>query len=234
MKPQAIVTDVEGTISSIRFSRDVLQVYAEQFLPDFVRRHRNDRDVARTLRTLGERTGISPGHTEALIAQLQQWLSEERPVIELQTLVGMVWEQGYAEGQFQSHVYPDVPPQLERWRERDINLYVFGNSSEKAQRLFCRYSTLGDLRLFFAGFFDRRLGARQKPDTYRGMAESIALPPADMLYISDTERELDAAAEAGLHSLRIVRPEEFGKGPGEVQSAHARVASFEEIRLDKE
>ena len=45
MKPIAIVTDIEGTTSSIRFVKDVLFVYAEQFLPDFIRDHKDERDV---------------------------------------------------------------------------------------------------------------------------------------------------------------------------------------------
>lgn len=231
MKPLAIVTDLDGTTSSIRFVKDVLFVYAEQFLPDFIRQNRNERDVARPLRSLSEKTGIEVHDTEGLIEQMQQWLREEKPVTELQSLLGLVWEKGYSEGEFQSHVYADVPGCLRKWLDQDINLYVFAPSSEKAQRLFFRYSSQGDLRLLFAGYFDNRLGPRRRSDTYRRMAESVALDPGQMLFISDTEQELDAAAEAGFHTLRMVRREELDKGPSEVHSAHPAVASFEDIDL---
>jgi enolase-phosphatase E1 len=77
MKPIAIVTDIEGTTSSIRFVKDILFVYAEQFLPDFIRKHKEERDVARQLRSLSDNTGIPLKNTEALIEQLRKWMREE-------------------------------------------------------------------------------------------------------------------------------------------------------------
>ncbi|MEX2334173.1 MAG: acireductone synthase, partial [Pseudohongiella sp.] len=123
MQPLAIVTDIEGTTSSIRFVKDVLFVYAEQFLPDYIRKHKEERDVARQLRSLSENTGIPQKNTEALIDQLRLWMHEDKKVTELKALQGMVWEMGYMRGEYQAHVYPDVPPKLQQWLDEGINLY---------------------------------------------------------------------------------------------------------------
>lgn len=232
MKPLAIVTDIEGTTSSIRFVRDVLFVYAEQFLPDYVREHRDERDVARQLRSISDKTGISSKDTEGLVACLQQWMRDDNKVTELKALQGMVWEEGYKKNEFQAHVYPDVPDKLREWLDREINLYVYSSGSEKAQRLYFRYSGQGDLRLMFAGYFDTTIGPKQEADSYRNLAAGVALAPQDMLFISDTEAELDAAREAGMHTLRVVRPEEVDEAPEAVKSAHPVVGSFSEIDLD--
>ena len=229
MKPIAIVTDIEGTTSSIRFVKDILFVYAEQFLPDFIRKHKEERDVARQLRAMSENTGIPLRNTEALIAQLQEWMRNDEKVTELKALQGMVWEQGYSRGEYQAHVYPDVPEKLREWQEQGINLYVYSSGSEKAQRLFFRYTTHGDLRLLFAGYFDTTIGAKQEAQSYRNIAEWIALPPQDILFLSDIEGELDAAAEIGIRTIRVVRPQE---SEGEVKSKHPVVHSFAEITLD--
>jgi len=232
MRPQAIVMDVEGTTSSIRFVKDVLFVYAGQFLPDFIRENKDERDVARQLRSMSDKTGISLRDVDGLIAQLLEWMREDKKVTELKMLQGMVWERGYKLGEYQAHIYPDVPDKLAEWRGKDINLYVYSSGSEKAQRLFFRYSKFGDLRLNFAGHFDTTLGPKQATESYIRLAESVALPPDEMLFISDVEAELDAAAEAGMHTLYIVRKEEYDREPADVKSPHTVVGSFEEIEID--
>lgn len=234
MKPIAIVTDIEGTTSSIRFVKDVLFVYAEQFLPDYIRKHKEERDVARQLRSMSDKTGIPMKNTEALIAQLREWMREDQKVTELKALQGMVWEMGYQRGEYQAHVYPDVPDKLREWLNAGINLYVYSSGSEKAQRLFFRYTNFGDLRLLFAGYFDTTIGAKQDPQSYRNLAEWIALPPEDILFLSDIEGELDAAAEIGIRTVWVVRPQESEVDVGKIKSKkHMVVSSFKDIDLDK-
>jgi len=235
MKPIAIVTDIEGTTSSIRFVRDILFVYAEQYLPDYIRKHKEERDVARQLRSMSESTGIPLKHTEALIAQLLEWMRADKKVTELKALQGMVWEMGYQRGEYQAHVYPDVPEKLREWLDAGINLYVYSSGSEKAQRLFFRYTNFGDLRLLFAGYFDTAIGAKQEAQSYRNLAESVALPPEDILFLSDIEAELDAAAQTGIRTVWVVRPQESAVDVGKVKvkSKHPVVTSFKDIDLDK-
>ena len=229
MKPIAIVTDIEGTTSSIRFVKDVLFVYAERFLPDYIRKHKEERDVARQLRSMSENTGIPLKNTEALIDQLRLWMHEDKKVTELKALQGMVWEMGYQRGEYQAHVYADVPPRLQAWLNEGINLYVYSSGSEKAQRLFFRYSNCGDLRLMFAGYFDTSIGAKQEVQSYLNLAAQIALPPKDILFLSDIEAELDAAAEAGLNTTWVVRPQEGTVASR--KSKHPIVSSFADIQL---
>ncbi len=232
MRPQAIVMDVEGTTSSIRFVKDILFVYAEQFLPEFIRENKDERDVARQLRSMSDKTGIAQRDTEGLIAQLLEWMREDKKVTELKMLQGMVWERGYKQGEYQAHIYPDVPARLAEWLDKGINLYVYSSGSEKAQRLFFRYTTVGDLRLHFAGHFDTTLGPKQDSESYVKLAESVALPPEEMVFISDVEAELDAAAEAGMKTYYIVRKEESDLDPAKVRSPHTVVGSFADIHID--
>lgn len=231
MKPIAIVTDIEGTTSSIRFVKDILFVYAEQFLPDFVLKHKEERDVARQLRAISENTGIPLKDTDAIIAQLRQWMREDNKSTELKALQGMVWELGYQRGEYQAHIYPDVPDKLREWLGEGINLYVYSSGSEKAQRLFFRYSNFGDLRLLFAGHFDTTIGSKRDAESYYKLAEQVALAPSDMLFLSDIEEELDAAAEAGMRTTWVIRPQESTVDASKIKSKHPIVSSFDEIVL---
>ena len=67
----AVVTDIEGTTSSIAFVRDVLFPYAHAHLPRFIEAHRDDPEVARWLDAAAREAGIedpaSPRVVEALL-----------------------------------------------------------------------------------------------------------------------------------------------------------------------
>ncbi|HHW4675401.1 MAG TPA: acireductone synthase, partial [Xylella fastidiosa subsp. pauca] len=54
--PQAILTDIEGTTSSLSFVKDVLFPYARRALPDFVREHREHPDVMPWLHQVANET----------------------------------------------------------------------------------------------------------------------------------------------------------------------------------
>ncbi len=49
----------------------------------------------------------------------------------------------------------------------------------------------------FEGFFDTRLGPKLDPASYAALATAVALLPAEILFLSDHEGELDAAAAIG-------------------------------------
>ena len=55
-----ILTDIEGTTSSIRFVKDVLFPYARREFPRFVREHGNDPEVRRWL----DEHGIDLGNSD--------------------------------------------------------------------------------------------------------------------------------------------------------------------------
>ena len=57
MTVRAILTDIEGTTSSIAFVHEVLFPYAAERLPDFVRAHRDDMEVAELIDGAREEAG---------------------------------------------------------------------------------------------------------------------------------------------------------------------------------
>jgi enolase-phosphatase E1 len=149
-------------------------------------------------------------------------------VTPLKALQGLIWRDGYRSGALQSILYPDVAPQLRAWSDARIRLHVYSSGSSEAQQQLFAYSADGDLSGVFANFFDTRIGAKRESSSYARILTAIeALAPEDVLFLSDVEAELDAAEEAGLLTLQLVRPED-----GTVPSTHhPTVASFADIRL---
>src|SRR5512137_2664323 len=104
---KAIVTVIEGTTSSLSFVKDVLFPYARTNLAGYVYRHQNDPQVKSLLEETCKIAGAELD-TGQLIAQLIQWLDEDKKVTPLKSLQGLIWEAGYQKGDFKGHVYPDA------------------------------------------------------------------------------------------------------------------------------
>ncbi len=198
----AVVTSVEGTTTPLSFIRTVLFAFARERLPAFLQRHAGNTEVAAQL---AEVRRLVPGRPE--LQTLLHWMDQDAKITALKALQGMIWREGYAEGGLVGAVYPDVPPALRRWSASGLRLYGFSHGSAEAQRLIFGHSGAGDLTGLFSGFFDTRVGNKREPESFSRLAISMGHPPAQMVYLSDIEAELDAAATAGMRTCQLVRPD---------------------------
>jgi enolase-phosphatase E1 len=103
-------------------------------------------------------------------------------------------------------MYPDVAPALRAWAAAGRQVAVYSSGSEEAQRLIFTHSAAGDLSDCITAYFDTRIGAKRDAASYRRIAQGLQAPPGSILFLSDIEAELDAAAEAGLATCQLVRP----------------------------
>lgn len=223
---RAILTDIEGTTSSISFVHDVLFPYARAHMGEFVRLHGDDPAVQMLLDDVRREAGGEPGR-EQLVAQLMQWIDEDRKVTPLKALQGLIWEHGYHAGDFRGHVYPDAEKWLRAWQAQGLRLYVFSSGSVHAQKLLFGHTEFGDLTPLFSGYFDTNVGNKREPGAYLRIAESIGLPPTEVLFLSDIGEELDAARAAGMHTTWLVRDDR-----PRADAPHPQVSEFGQIRLD--
>jgi enolase-phosphatase E1 len=203
---RSILTDIEGTTSSIDFVKDVLFPYAYRHLPEYVAKHRDDPEVARWLDATASEAGIARDDIAAITAELLRWIELDRKATPLKALQGMIWEAGYRDGAFRAHVYPEVADRLREWKSRGLDLHVYSSGSVAAQRLFFRHSEAGDLGDLFERHFDTEIGGKRDVDSYRHIAQSIDREPEEVLFLSDIVEELDAARGAGMQTIRLCRP----------------------------
>jgi enolase-phosphatase E1 len=224
---KAIVTDIEGTTSSIQFVHEVLFPYAATMLPDFIRKHRGDSAVEVALQDLASQAYLDIRDTEKLIAQLLQWIAEDKKVTALKALQGLVWGHGYRHGDYQAHIYPDALNKLIAWHQQDIDLYVYSSGSIHAQKLFFGFNEGGDLQYLFKDYFDTTTGAKQESTSYRLIQQAIGIAAKEILFLSDTIEELNAAAETGMHTAWVQRTAAvIGK-----HAQHQSINSFEDIQI---
>jgi enolase-phosphatase E1 len=177
----AVLTDIEGTTTSLSFVHDTLFPYARARLPAYVAAHGGDLD------------------------QLLAWMDADAKVTELKDIQGRIWAQGYAAGELTGHVYPDAAQALRRWHAEGLKLAVFSSGSVAAQKLIFGHSDQGDLSPLFSGWFDTTTGPKREAISYVLIADALGISPADILFLSDIAAETDAAKAAGMRAMLIDR-----------------------------
>lgn len=221
---RAVLTDIEGTTSSLSFVKDVLFPYSRARLPEFVRAHARESEVRRLLDDARREAGADLDD-EQLIALLLRWIDEDRKITPLKALQGLIWEAGYRDGELTGHVHEDAHDLLRQWHARGLRLYVFSSGSIKAQQLLFAHTHKGDLTRLFAGYFDTTTGPKRDPQAYQRIAEAIGMAPQEILFLSDIKEELDAARQAGMKTYWLVRSGDT------VAGEHPVARRFDEIRL---
>jgi enolase-phosphatase E1 len=222
---KAILTDIEGTTSSLSFVKDVLFPYARERMAEFVRAHAAEPAVRRELEEVEKISGKSLNDAE-IIAQLIRWIDEDKKITPLKSLQGMIWEDGYKKDAFKGHMYEDAVRHLQQWHQAGLRLYVFSSGSVQAQKLLFAHTACGDLTPLFSGYFDTTSGNKREAESYRRIVAAIGAAPGDVLFLSDIKEELDAARAAGMQVTWLVRD-----GALDATAPHRQVRNFDEIRL---
>ena len=201
--PAAVVLDIEGTVGSIRFVKDVLFPFARSRLRPFVLAHRTQPEVVGLLDAVRAETGVAD--LDGQIDQLERWSDADRKITPLKALQGLVWAGGYASGELVAHLYDDALAALQRWAAARLPVYIYSSGSIAAQKLYFAHTRAGDLTPGLAGYFDTTTGPKQEAASYRRIAAAIGRPAGDLLFLSDVAAELEAAAAAGFQAVQVRR-----------------------------
>jgi len=226
VKERAVLTDIEGTTTSLSFVKDVLFPYARRHIAGFVRNNSNDPEVTAQIEAVRKQAGNMQMSLDQVIEHLHEWIDQDRKITSLKSLQGLLWAHGYAAGDYHGHVYADAVAALRAWKQAGISLNVFSSGSVLAQRLLFAHTGAGDLTGLFDAYFDTTVGAKTDPGSYRRIAASMQIPPEDIVFLSDIEAELDAARMAGMQTIQLLRDGQPAPG------AHLLARDFSQIRLE--
>ena len=234
-----ILLDIEGTTSSVSYVYDILFPFARKELPAYLDKHWGNERVKMACHYLAQDCGASG---------IREWMEEFEPdelkkraleacldfmdrdvkATGLKALQGMIWAEGYEAGKLQSHVYPDVVSALEAWKEAGLDLRIFSSGSIEAQRVFFKHTEYGDITPLFSEYYDTTTGPKREASSYRSISRECGVEPQQVTFLSDVVEELDAARDAGMQTLLVVRP---GNKPISDANGHPTVETFDEIQF---
>lgn len=229
-----VLMDIEGTTTSISFVHDVLFPYSRKHLRHYVAANRGlpavENALSDTINTLKQEGVFDVARTTTerdavALAALEKWIDEDRKHPALKTLQGMLWEAGYRSGEYKSHVYDDVIPNLRKWHKAGLTLAIYSSGSVPAQKLLFAHTEHGDVTPMLSAYFDTSSGSKREASSYANIVKDLGASPGDVLFLSDVPEELDAAKAAGLKTTQLVRP---GTTPS---NRHPTVSSFDGIAM---
>jgi enolase-phosphatase E1 len=226
MPARGVLLDIEGTTTPVSFVYDVLFPFARRHVAEYVRgadltalKQEHEEDLAQ---------GHNPPTWSSDPVPYIHWLmDQDRKSTALKNIQGQIWLEGYQNGELRGEVFQDVPPALERWHRNNIDVRIFSSGSILAQRLLFSSTAAGDLTQFLNGYFDTTTGPKNDPASYTHIANGFGIAAADILFISDVTRELDAARSAGMHTLLCVRPGNHPQPPHD----HNAITTFDALEL---
>jgi 2,3-diketo-5-methylthio-1-phosphopentane phosphatase len=240
-RPKLYLLDVEGTVAPLTLTSEVLFPYARTHFAEFLQRKRDDDAVRADLVLLAEENSAEKSAGIPRLAQVGDaaqvasprfrldamvylmWLMDrDRKSTALKSLQGKIWKAGFESGELKGTLFDDVPEAFKRW-SADGKVAIYSSGSVEAQKLFFRHSSHGDLTALISGYFDTRTGPKMESGSYNAIASAMNVTPQEVLFFSDSVRELDAARVAGCETRLVIRP---ANAPVEDPHGHSIVESF--------
>ena len=226
-RARVALIDIEGTVGSIAFVRDVLFPYAQERMEGYIATHREEPWMRAILDEAAREAGLDVHDLPGITAALMRWARDDVKVTPLKELQGRIWVEGFESSGIRGHLYDDAVDALHRYHDAGIALYIYSSGSIAAQKLLFGHTVAGDLLHLFRGFYDTTIGGKRECVSYERILGEIGSAPNETIFFSDNVAELDAAREAGIQTVQLARPQD-GTVP---TTAHTSVESFAQIDL---
>src|SRR5262245_36332289 len=239
---RGILLDIEGTTTPISFVHEVLFSYARKHVGDYLAAHFAEEEVRVDVAELRKEhavdfeQGLHPpvltdqpisSAIDSLTKYIHWLIDRDRKSRPLKSLQGRIWEDGYFDGSLKAQVYADVIPALSSWHQGGLTINIFSSGSKLAQQLLFSHTERGDLTRFIDKYFDTTIGPKTDSSSYQRIASSLVMPESEILFVSDSLPELNAARAAGMETSWCVRSDDVRT---ESAGGHQVVRSFDELR----
>lgn len=226
----AIVLTVDGVLRAPRAAESAGKSRLIAALPGFIARYGHEA----SLRPWLDAAAIDAGSIcmDSVLAEvLQGWIAQGREHPALDALIPMLRTHLEDTGQCGPRAYPEVPAVLRGWRAAGHTLHLCGHDPDGTSEPRIPWLDRDRTASLISTLFDLDATARGKPESYRSIALRLRLEPRDLLFISARPGELDAASEAGLQTIWLVRDATAALGTSPRYS-YTRVATLDQIRLE--
>ena len=133
-------------------------------------------------------SGKPASEIDAIVSYVHWLMDRDSKAGPLKSLQGMIWEEGYGQGEVKGHVFADVPVAFDRWKKAGRTIAIFSSGSVLAQKLLFGRTIAGDLSPFVKDYFDTTTGPKREAQSYRAIARALGLAPEQIVFVSDVTR----------------------------------------------
>lgn len=230
-RPDAVVMRLQGVLVSDSWDRQ-MDKFAVEKVRDYlwdkrterinellIQRLREDAALDRDCGDAGQVPQIpesgTPEQVIGAVVEYMQWCvnrePDQHPFSPVTLLKDSVCKEGMAAGQLLTPVFQDAERMMRGWRfgQHFIKNYTLAVPDADDQQRLLTYTTVGDLKPIIANFI--RLGQIQKallPRTYRTIVAMIRSEAQDILFLTNSQAEANAAHASGLTVLLVRRPDQ--------------------------
>ncbi|CAG2109754.1 unnamed protein product [Medioppia subpectinata] len=224
-KPRAIICDIEGTTTSVKYWGECLVPYIKfntkmclksrwdtPLLMDLINNLRistaADNENGANIPAIADTDRSRDVIIETVSNNVIHQMNNRRYGKALQHLQLYVWYYGYQKGDFRGHVFEDVSRAFNQWHNfQNLKVYVYSSGVYLSQKLLFSCSVKGNLTPLIRDYFDvETYGSKTSGDSYMKIATKIGVKTTNLLFISDNPQELNAAKGVGCDVLLAIRP----------------------------
>ena len=219
-KPEAIILDIEGTVTDRGFFKNTLLPFIKNNLNRFLDDSYGKSETIEVIQQLRQKQKVKKypqmptivaGNKAQVVKSLNDcilWLmKKQREESEVKQIELLVWLWGYEKGLFKYRIFDDVSIALHQWKVKyGIKLYVYSSAMICGQKLVFVNTNHGNIHCLIDQYFDSSIGSKRDPQSYRAIAQSIKIQKNKILLIDDSVKEAKAAIDAGLNVVLIKRP----------------------------
>ncbi|KAF1943332.1 2,3-diketo-5-methylthio-1-phosphopentane phosphatase [Clathrospora elynae] len=205
---EVVLLDIEGTVSSISFVKDVMYPYALDSLTRLARNSWADADFQTLIAPFPEDTRRN---VDALVAHVEDLTRRDIKAVYLKQLQGHLWTTGFRNGDLKTPLFDDVVPTLEAWKAAGKTLAIFSSGSVQAQLQFFSYvkdgPTTRDIKPLFSAHYDTvNAGPKLERSSYQKICSELGKDVSKVTFLTDNVKEAEAAAEASVYAVVVDRP----------------------------
>ncbi|KAK6522290.1 enolase-phosphatase E1 [Arthrobotrys megalospora] len=183
---KAVLLDIEGTVSSISFVRDVLFPYTLHALPQVLAEKWDTQEFAPYR---NEFPAEYRDERENFEAHVRDLTARDVKVAYLKGLQGYLWLTAYRSGNIKAPLYADVIRALPLWTSRGLKVYIYSSGSVLAQKLFFEYTdneAQPDQRGYLSGYFDTvNAGVKWEQASYEKICDETGVRPHEWVFLTD-------------------------------------------------
>jgi enolase-phosphatase E1 len=237
---RAILLDIEGTTTPINFVYKTLFPYVGTHLESFLATRSGEPEIHAIAQDLKAEhakdfaAGLAPSQwpiesrdeLRDCVAYVRWLMARDSKCAPLKALQGKIWQRGFERAELHGEVYADVQPAFARWRRQGREIAIYSSGSVLAQKLLFGSLLSGDLTRDIRDFFDTAVGVKTATASYTKIAAALEKSPREFLFLSDAEKEIEAARTAGMFAALCDREATPAKHSLDT------IASFDEVFPD--